>query len=101
MFLRSPKDPLQFFPILQTNGCSKIPKASILHLQTYPYTTYRRLQENNRKKIRIFFQFFLQAGTVEENTPHFEVLLVFLSHTYGAQLGISRFVYKCHDPKKV
>ena len=28
-------------------------------------------------------------GTVEENTRHFEVLLLFLSHRYGANLGRS------------
>ena len=44
----------------------------------------------NIKKIRNF-QFFPNAGTVEENTWHINVLLIFLSLRYGA-LGRSRHV---------
>ena len=39
-----------------------------------------------------FFLIFPHAGTVEENTWHFEVLLLFLSLRYGADLGRSRLV---------
>ena len=72
IFQMSPKGPLQFFSILQTNACSKTPKGPLLHFRHY--ATYRRPEEirkKNRKKsktIRIFFQFFPHAGTVEENT---------------------------------
>ena len=44
----------------------------------------------NFKKNRIFFSIFPQTGTVEEKTWHFEVLLLFLSLRYGADLGRSR-----------
>ena len=40
------------------------------------------------KKFSIFFQFFPQAGTVEENTWHIEVLLLFLSLRYGLDLAV-------------
>ena len=46
-------------------------------------------QKNFEKKFRIF----PLAGTVEENTWHFEVLLLFLSLRYGADLGRSRLVF--------
>ena len=42
------------------------------------------------KKIGIFFSIFSQTGTVEEKTWHFEVLLLFLSLRYGADLGFVR-----------
>ena len=45
------------------------------------------------KKSNFFFQFYPHAGTVEENTWHFEVLLLFLSLRYGADLGRSRLVW--------
>ena len=45
----------------------------------------------------IFFQFFPQAGTVENNTWHIEVLLLFLSLRYGADLGFSRLVQQWDD----
>ena len=53
-----------------------------------------RLPEDQKKfgkkiSIRFFFQFFPHAGTVEENTWPFEVLLLFLSLRYGADLGRS------------
>ena len=44
------------------------------------------------EKIRNFFSIFPQTGTVEEKTWHFEVLLLFLSLRYGADLGRSRLV---------
>ena len=40
-----------------------------------------------------FFQFLPHAGTVEKNTWHFEVLLLFLSLRYGADLCCSRLVF--------
>ena len=42
----------------------------------------------NQKKIwkKSIFQFFPHAGTVEENTWHFEVLLLFFSLRYDADL---------------
>ena len=40
-----------------------------------------------------FFQFFPHAGTVEGNTWHFEVLLLFLSLRNGADVGRSRLVF--------
>ena len=48
----------------------------------------------DQKNFEIFFQFFPHAGTVEVNTRHFEVLLLFLSLRYGADLGRSRLVLK-------
>ena len=50
--------------------------------------------QKNFKKWELF-QFFSHAGTVEENTWHFEVLLLFLSLRYGADLGRSRLVCMC------
>ena len=46
------------------------------------------------RKKEIFF-IFPHAGTVEENTRHFEVLLLFLSLRYGADLGRSRLLVFC------
>ena len=46
----------------------------------------------DQKKFSIFFSIFPQTGTVEENTGHFEVLLLILSLRYGADLGRSRLV---------
>ena len=61
--------------------------------------TYRRPKTFRKKiaKIRIFFNFFPHAGSVEENTCHFEVLLLFLSLRYGAYMGRSRLVVKKHE----
>ena len=53
----------------------------------------KNFEKKSEKKIRIFFQFFPHAGTVEENTWHFEVLLLFLSLRYGADLGRSQLVF--------
>ena len=46
-------------------------------------------QKKSKKNSEIF-HFFPHAGNVEENTCHFEVLLLFLSLGYGADLGRSR-----------
>ena len=63
------------------------------------YATYRKPKkiEKKFKKFGIFFPIFPQAGTVEENTWHFEVLLLFLSLRYGADLGRSRLVSSFFD----
>ena len=45
-----------------------------------------------QKKFGNFFELFPHAGTVEENILNFEVLLLFLSLRYGADLGRSRLV---------
>ena len=88
----SSKGPPSFFSILQKNGCSKTSKGPLFNIFRH-YATYRRPKKI--KKVRIFFQFFPHAGTVEENTWHFEVLLLFLSLRYGADLGRSRLVWSC------
>ena len=60
----SPKGPPSFFPILQKNRCSKTPKGPLLH-----FSALCDLPETKKfQKIRIFFQFFPHAGTVEEKT---------------------------------
>ena len=56
------------------------------------YATYRRFQKKIETKIHNFSQFFPHVGTVEKNTWHFEVLLLFLSLRYGADLGRSQLV---------
>ena len=61
------------------------------------YATYRR--PKNFEKNSGFFKIFPHAGTVEENTWHFEVLLLFLSLRYGADLGRSRLVFSTDDLK--
>ena len=57
----------------------------------------------DQKKSKNFgiFKFFPNAGIVEENTWHFEVLLLFLSLRYGADLGRSRLVIKGRTWKQV
>ena len=52
---------------------------------------------NKNQKSQNFFSIFLHAGTVEENTLHFEVLLLFLSLKLGADLGCSRLVHPSFD----
>ena len=81
----SPKGPLQF-SILQKNGCSKTPKGPFTFFGTMGLTGDSKIIS---KKIR---KFFPHAGTVEENTRHFELLLLLLSLKYGADLGRSRLV---------
>ena len=51
----------------------------------------QKISKKMQKKFG-FFKIFPHAGTVEENTWHFEVLLLFLSLRYGADLGRSRLV---------
>ena len=76
----SPKGPPSFFSILQKNVCSKTPKGlPFTFFGTMRLTAdqkkfekiWKKNREKNSKKIqkiRIFFQFFPHAGTVEENT---------------------------------
>ena len=70
----------------------KLPKAHLSHFSD----TMRLTGDQNdfQKNFRncFFFQFVPHAGTVEEYTWHFEVLLLFLSLRYGAHLGRSRLV---------
>ena len=94
----SPKGPLHFLSILQKNGCSKILKGPpFTFFGTVLLTGDQKHFEKKIAKIRIFFNFFPHAGTVEENTCHFEVLLLFLSLRYGAYMGRSRLVVKKHE----
>ena len=76
------------FYILQQNWCLKNPRCSpLLHF----FGTIWLVGDfkKTRKKIR---KFFLHSGTVEDNTWHFEVLLLFLSFRYGADWGRSWLV---------
>ena len=61
------------------------------------YATYHRLQKTFEKNWKCFFP---DSGTVEENTWHFEVLLLVLSRRYGADLGRSRLVIPCRYTSK-
>ena len=78
----------------------KLPKGPILHVSALcdlreTKKIWKKIQKN-----RNFFSIFPQTGTVEENTWHFEVLLLFLSLRYGADLGRSRLVNiwsRCYD----
>ena len=90
----SPKGPpFIFFSILHKNGCSKPPKGPLLQFfGTMRLTGDQKISKKNSKKFG-FFKIFPHAGTVEVNTWHFEVLLLFLSLRYGADLGRSRLVH--------
>ena len=96
---------LLFFPsifdILQQNGCSKIPKASPFYIFRH-YATYRKLQKNFEKKIRIFFSVFsfLRAFVVSSCRKSGFRFRVFLSLRYGADLGRSRLVFFKTDSKR-
>ena len=54
-----------------------------------------KMDVKNPKKRTNSVQLLGFSGTVEENTWHLEVLLLFLSLIYGADLGRSRLVF-CH-----
>ena len=60
----------------------KIPKAPLLHFSALCELpeTKKKIREKISKKFKKWeiFEFFPQAGTVEENTRHIEVLLLFL-----------------------
>ena len=58
--------------------------------------TKKYFEKKIQKEFQEFlFNFFPHAGTVEENTLNFEVLSLFLSLRYGADLGRSRLVFNC------
>ena len=82
--------PLHFFLFCKRMDVQKLQRALFYIFRHY--ATYRR-PKKFEKKFGFFFQFFPHAGTVEENTWHFEVLLLFLSLGYGADLGRSRLVF--------
>ena len=71
----------------------KTPFLHFLALCDLPET---KKMEKNFEKFGFFSQFFPHAGTVEENTWHFEVLLLFLILRYGADLGRSSLVSLYH-----
>ena len=85
-FQMSPKGPPSFFPIFPKNGCSKTPKCPLLHLLALCDLPRTKKIKKTFEKILIFFFFFPHVGFVEENTCHIEVLLLFLSLRYGADL---------------
>ena len=93
----SPKGPPSFFSNFAKQWMFKNSQQPSFYIFRH-YATYRRpkkiRKKNNLKKI-LKLEFFPQAGTVEENTSHIEVLLLFLSLTYGADLGRSRLVIDC------
>ena len=88
----SSKGPPSFFLFCKRMDVQKLPKGPSF---TFFGTMRHTGDQKKIKKVRIFFQFFPHAGTVEENTWHFEVLLLFLSLRYGADLGRSRLVWSC------
>ena len=99
---RGPKGPLDFFRhyvtftqnfIIRSYLIFSSNKAFCEHRGSRHNATYRRPKKFLKKNFD-FFQFFPQAGTVEENTWHIEVLLLFLSLRYGLDLGRSRLVYE-------
>ena len=85
---------LRFFLFCKRKDVQKFPKSSFYIFRHY--ATYRR-SKKFRKKFEMFLQFFPHAGTVEENTRHSEVLLLFLSLRYGADLGRSWLVFPNFD----
>ena len=71
----------------------KLPKGPLLHFSALcDLQETKKIRQRIHKKFDNFFQFFPHTGTVEENTRHLEVLLLFLSLRYGADLGRSRLV---------
>ena len=84
---------LHFFCLFcKRMDAKKLPKGPILHVSALCDLRETKKNLKNFKKNRIFFSIFPQTGTVEENTWHFEVLLLFLSLRYGADLDRSRLV---------
>ena len=57
-----------------------------------PFTFFGTMLLTGDLKKSKKMEFFSHSGTVEENTWHFEVLLLFLSLKYGADLVRSRLV---------
>ena len=89
------KGPPSFFPYFAKEWMFKNSQSLPLFHIFRRYATYRGPKKLRKKcqKIRFFFQFFPHTGTVEENTWHIEVLLLYLSRRYGADLGRSRLVF--------
>ena len=74
-----------FFLFCKRIDVQKLPKGPFLH-----FWALCDLPETKKSN----FQFFPHAVTVEKNTWHFEVLFLFLSLRYGADLGRSRIVFQ-------
>ena len=69
-------------------------KMDVQKVSKAPLIRFRKwISKQSFKKIGLFFQLFPHAFTVEENTWHIEVLLVFLSLRYAADLGRSRLAH--------
>ena len=83
IFLMFPKCPLSIFKYFAIEWMLKNPKGSPYYIFRH-YGTYRKLQNK--------FEKIPNSSTVEEDTWHFEVLLLFLSLRYGGDLGRSRLV---------
>ena len=77
----------------------KLPKGPILQVSALCDLRETKKIKKFQKKLD-FFSIFPQTGTVEENTWHFEVLLLFLSLRYGADLGRSRLVFLRSEKQK-
>ena len=99
IFYMSPKGPrFIFFLLCKRMGVQKLPKATLLHFSALcdlPETkknSKEKFRKKNSKKFGFSFKFFPHAGTVKENAQHIEVLLLFLSLRYGADLDRSRLV---------
>ena len=92
----SPKSPPSFFSVWQKNGCSKTPiDPPFTFFGTIRLTGGQKNFEKIKKNFSFFVKFSPHAGTVEENTRHFEVLWPFFSLRYGAgDLGRFRLVFK-------
>ena len=88
IFSMSPKGPLHFFYFAKEWMFKNFQRA--LFCIFWQYATYRRPKKWKKSEN---FLFFPHAGTVEENTWHFEVLLLFLSVRYGTDLARSRLVW--------
>ena len=89
-FNDSKRSPLHFSLFCKTMDVQKLPKGPLLHFSALCDLPETKKIEKIKKNG--FFQLFPHACTVEENTWHFEVLLLFLSLRYGADMGRSRLV---------
>ena len=84
IFIAPKGPPINFLIFCTRMDVQKIPKG-------LPFTFFgtMRLTGDFKKNSE---KFFPHAGTVEENTWHFAVLLLFLTLRYGADFGGSRLV---------
>ena len=93
--------PPSIFSIFQRNACSKNSPRAPFYIFRH-YATCRRPKKISKKKIRNkisdFFSIFPHAGTVEENTWHFEVLLPFLSLRHVAPTWAVPGLFLCLQP---